>query len=541
MEGWASHVHETTAHAPPLISVPPVFPAISQYGCTTGTREVYSGTLSVHFMEAPLEEQQFLPLITPELLVATCTPDGERLHCNEAWTSVFGTDGLWGSLPEEDARFAKEYLADSGRGLLVTHQVFLVDRPGRDVPCPVLLHFLPVRLADAAPGKFPIVITGEVLQEPVSWAADQTRRRRMELLGQMTMGIAHDFNNLLTTILGHVELLQLSLADIAGESEVGGQLRTLEQAAGDGAALVKKIQQYIRHEKLDHFEHVELHHLVDEVLTLTRPYWYNEPRRQGISILVEPHLEPVPPISGFANELREVVVNLILNAIQAMPAGGTLRVRTKQEEAKGVILEVEDTGVGMSERVKSRIFEPLYSTKGEDGTGMGLTVSYGIVQEHNGAIEVDSYAGRGTCFRLAFPLARTAKQVPSPAEAHEAGVHHAVRILVVDDEPMVRAVTAKLLRLKGHDVMEAESGQEALERFDEGGYDLVLTDLSMPEMSGRELAHHLRKKQKRIPILLLTGDTDAEDDNELIDGVVKKPYKLDDLEAVIQRVLSETA
>lgn len=490
-------------------------------------------------MEAPTDETQALPLITPELLVATCTADGERLHCNEAWTSVLGKGDLWETLSLEDTRFANEYLADAGRGLLVTHQVFLVDRPGRDIPAPLLLHFLPVRLPDSAPGQFPIVITGEVLQEPITWAADQTRRRRMEMLGQMTMGISHDFNNLLTTILGHVELLQSTLADIAGENDVQGQLRTLEQAAGDGAALVKKIQQYIRHEKQEHFEYVDLHHLADEVLTLTRPYWYNEPRRQGISIVVEPHLEQVPSISGYATELREVVVNLILNAIQAMPAGGTLRLRTKQDEARGVLLEIEDTGVGMSARTRSRIFEPLYSTKGEGGSGMGLTVSYGIVQEHNGVIEVDSHPGRGTCFRLVFPVAETTRRPSEVAKETALDEGRTVQILVVDDEPMVRTVTAKLLRLKGHDVTEADGGPTALDRFDEGGYDLVITDLSMPEMSGRELAHHLRKLDKNLPVILLTGDTDAHDGSGSVNAVVRKPFKLDELEAVIQRVLAE--
>lgn len=519
---------------------PAIFPAISHCGCTGGAGEVNSGRLSNHYMETPLDDTQTFPLITPELLVAACTADGELLHRNEAWISVFGDDGLWGSLPEEDTRFANEYLADAGRGMLVTHQVFLVDRPGRDVPAPVLLHFLPVRLPESSPGRFPIAITGEILLEPVTWTVDQTRRRRMETLGQMTMGIAHDFNNLLTTILGHVELLQETLTDIADEDDVRGQLRTLEQAAGDGAALVRKIQQYIRHEKQEHFEHVELHHLADEVLTLTRPYWYNEPRRQGISIMVEPDLEPVPAISGFANELREVVVNLILNAIQAMPAGGTLRVRTRPGEGGGAILEVEDTGVGMSERVKSRIFEPLYTTKGDAGTGMGLTVSYGIVQQHNGEIEVDTHPGRGTCFRLVFPPAESAQTLPDAEEPSTAGEQRTAHILVVDDEPMVLAITAKLLRLKGHKVTEAESGSDALDRFDEGGCDLVITDLSMPEMSGRELAHHLRKRNRHLPILLLTGDTDASDGSEMVNAVVRKPFKLDELEAVIQRVLADS-
>lgn len=172
---------------------------------------------------------------------------------------------------------------------------------------------------------------------------------------------------------------------------------------------------------------------------------------------------------------------------------------------------------------------------------MGLTVSYGIVREHNGVIEVDSYPGRGTCFRLVFPIARQVRPPSEPDASAASRESHSVQILVVDDEPMVRAVTGKLLRLKGHDVTETGSGPEALDRFDKGGYDLVITDLSMPEMSGRELAHHLRKRNKHIPILLLTGDTDAHDGSETINAVVKKPFKLDDLEAVIQRVLAESA
>src|SRR5690606_9093529 len=251
---------------------------------------------------------------------------------------------------------------------------------------PVLLHCLPVRLDGEATCGCAVVITGEVLQEPVSWAADQTRRRRMEMLGQMAMGIAHDFNNLLTTILGHLELLRNGIAGEASifAEDMLGEVRIVERAATDGAALVRKIQQYIRHEKQDRFEPVQLEALVGEVVTLTRPYWHNEPRRQGIRIVLKTDLREPPPIQGWPTELREVLVNLILNAVQAMPDGGELRLRTYADPVRGAVAEVEDTGVGMSPRVKAHIFEPLYTTKGEGGSGMGLTVSYGIVQEHNG-------------------------------------------------------------------------------------------------------------------------------------------------------------
>ncbi len=486
--------------------------------------------------------------------LATCGPDGTLHHANAAWTAAFGDGAPWDRLDAEDVRAAETYITDAARGQLVTHQVFLVARPDSDLPAPVLLHCVPAHLPEVKPGRFPVIITGEVLQEPVSWAADQTRRRRTEMLGQMTMGVAHDFNNLLTTILGHAELLRTSLTQAPTETRL--QLAAVERAASDGAALVRKIQQYIRHEKRERFEPLDLRGLVEEVLTLTRPYWHNEPRRQGIAIWVDAQLDDVPPILGFPTELREVFVNLVLNAVQAMPAGGTLRVRTELHADGHVVAVVADTGVGMSEHVRARIFEPLFTTKGERGTGMGLTVAYGIVQEHNGSIEVESAPGQGPSFALQFPLSDSAaapgaasgsptttsgiSAAPAPPSRAPAVPTRAARIIVVDDEPMVRTVTTKLLRLKGHDVVEAESGPAALLMLDDPAvtpFELVITDLSMPDMSGRELAGHVRARFADLPILLLTGDTDVEADEGTVNAVVKKPFKLDALEEQIQALL----
>ena len=489
-----------------------------------------------------LEPATPLPLVTSELLTALASPLGELIDANDAWRDVFGDDGLWGRLDAEDARFASEYVTEASRGSLVSHQVFLLRDPAEhaaQADIPVLLHFHPLRTPERDVGQLRVSITGEVLREPVSWAAEQTRRRRMEMLGRMAMGIAHDFNNLLTTVLGHAELLHADVARLGGDRDAGQHIDTLQGAAHDGAALVRKIQQYIRNEKLELAEPVELHVLVEEVLTLTRPYWHNEPRRQGISIHVRSDLRPVPPILGTPTELREVLVNLVLNAVQAMPAGGTLSLSVRRD-ARAVIVEVEDTGVGMTDRVARRIFEPLYTTKGSSGTGMGLTMSQGIVQEHNGRIEVESEPGRGTLFRLHFPFAATAPAAIAPDEPPEAerpNTRGSVRILVVDDEPMVRAVTSKLLRLKGHAVGEAEGGRQALALLSEATFDLVITDLSMPGMSGRELAATVREQYPDLPVMLLTGDTDAQAEGADVAAVVKKPFQLDALEATIQDVL----
>ena len=495
-----------------------------------------------------------LPFVPSELLTALVGPDGARLDANEAWRQTLGEDGLWDRLPPDDARFAADYVREARGGLTTTHQVFLAEPPDDDdVATPVLLHFQPVRLPDLHPGQYPVALTGEVLREPESWAAEQTRRRRMEMLGQMSMGVAHDFNNLLTTILGHSELLR---ADLAGDAEAAAHLDTLDRAARDGAALVRKIQGYIRNEKRERAEPVALHELVEEVLALTRPYWHNEPRRRGIEITVDADLEPLAPIAGTPTELREVLVNLVLNAVQAMPAGGTLGLRTRRTPT-GAVVEVSDTGVGMTETVRRRIFEPLYTTKGASGTGMGLTVTQGIMQEHNGRIEVQSAPGQGTTFQLVFPFEasapapiasrQAAPAEPTPAEPTRADPaphdpapadRPRARVLVVDDEVMVRTVTSKLLRVRGYDVVEADGGEAALARLDEAPVDLVLTDLSMPGMSGRELAAEVRRRRPALPVLLLTGDTDAEAERGDVAAVVKKPFQLDALDATIQDVLA---
>lgn len=479
-----------------------------------------------------------LPFVAPDVLTALATAAGRRVDCNEAWREVFGEDGLWGRLPAEDTRFAQEYLVEAARGADVTHQVFLIERSDSDVPTPVLLHFHPVRLPDLDPGRYPVSITGEVLREPASWAAEQTRRRRMEMLGRMSMGIAHDFNNLLTAVIGHAELLRADLVHLGASPEAYQHLVSLDRAAQDGAALVRKIQQYIRNEKHERAEPVALDRIGEEVLTLTRPYWYNEPRRQGIAIEIVSDLRPVPAIQGTPTELREVLVNLVLNAVQAMPAGGTLTLRTARVGDRAAAIEVGDTGVGMNESVRRRIFEPLFTTKGAGGTGMGLTMSQGIVQEHNGRIDIESEPGRGTLFRLVFPFTSEAPAAEAVQAAPAPSPSPGARILVVDDEPMVRTVTTKLLRLRGHEVTEVDGGPAALAALAESTFDIVVTDLSMPDMSGRELAAVIRLRHEGLPVLLLTGDTDADVEGGDVGAVVKKPFQLDVLDTSIRALLA---
>lgn len=477
----------------------------------------------------------------PELLVATCSAEGSLLVTNEAWESVFGSvEASWNHLSPDDQALIGQYLKEATGGMLVTNQIFPVQVPGRDEPLPVLLNFLPVKVANAQNMLTiqAITITGEVLAEPTSWTVSQTQRHRLETLGRMTMGIAHDFNNLLSGILGYTELLK-SFTPTHDESTYDEHLSTVEKAALDGAALVRKIQQFIRQEKERRFEPLDMPSLLQDCLLFTRPYWYNEPRRQGIEISMDADYQEVPPIMGTASELREVFVNMILNAVQAMPNGGHISVRVETDQADRVRVRIGDTGTGMTETVRQRIFEPLFTTKGERGTGMGLAVSYGIIQEHDGAISVASQLGKGTEFVMTFPVA--VDEAIVEAEAPEEIPREAARVLIVDDEEMVRNVLAKLLSLRGHDVQTAPSGSVALDITQTHSFDVIIVDQAMPEMNGRVLADHLRTRFPDLPIVLLTGDTDVGEVGPAINIILSKPFQIEEVDDTIQKLIGSGA
>lgn len=479
--------------------------------------------------------------LEPELLVATFLPGGERVSHNHAWNMVFGSqEDVWARIPDQDRELIQEYTAEAAEGSLVTNRLFMVRHPARDQALPVLIHFLPVSLSSARAQALAILVTGEVLAEPTSWMLSQTERHRMETLGRMTMGMIHDFNNLLSGILGHAELLKRALEESRDPDVTGEHLSTIEKAAVDGAALVRRIQQYIRQERQRAFEPVDLRRIAEDAVALTKPYWYNEPRRQGVQIDATIDLQDAPPILGSPSELRDVLVNLILNAVQAMPQGGRITVGTRRDSLSGrAIVSVTDTGTGMTDRVRARIFEPLFTTKGKRGTGMGLAVSYGTVQEHDGDIEVDTRLGYGTTFTVSFPSADI--DAGKAAAEEEADAAAPARILVVDDEEMVRNVLVRLLRIKGHNVVAAESAPAALEMLQTQSFDLIFTDQGMPDMSGREFAASVRRALPHIPIVLITGDTDVGEPDDSINVVVPKPFRSEQLESTIRILLRHAA
>ncbi len=471
-----------------------------------------------------------LSTIEPDLLVATCRADGSVLMRNPAWKAILGdSEELWTNLMPSDREIAHQNMTEAAGGSLVTHALFMVESKHRDIPVPILLHFIPVD-AGKSENLRSVAISGEVLTEPTTWTESQTQRHRMETLGRMTMGMAHDFNNLLSGILGHTQLwrLETDLDEHALE-----HISTIEKAALGGANLVSKVQQYIRQEARSSFERLDLTALIIDCISFTKPYWYNEPRRQGIDIEVVHRLDSLPPIEGSPAGLRDVFVNLILNAVQAMPDGGIIRIEGTADESE-MRIRITDTGTGMSAEVRKHVFEPLYTTKGERGTRMGLAVVAGTMREHLGDISLDSELGKGTTFTLQFPLNVSESEAPVDHAAVTGGGNGASRrVLVVDDEEMVRTVLSRLLKLRGHAVTAAASGREAIDLFQSGDFDIILTDQGMPEMSGRELAYQIRKHDVGVPILLLTGDTDINFNPVHINQVLTKPFKIDTIDSVI--------
>ena len=271
----------------------------------------------------PTPQESAVPLAT-ELLVATFSPTGHVMFRNEAWQKLLGNEErVWQDLPKEDQQMAKKAVQEAAAGTLVTNHILFANIENRDQPLPILLHFIPVACNEAdrdAPSG--VTVTGEVMAEPESWVLSQTQRNRVENVGRMTLGLIHEINNMLTNILGNIEIIDKSDMMPADDIELADYLKTIRKAAYDGAAMTRSIKKYIRNEKSSDFELLDLSELLQECISFTRPYWYNEPRRQGIHIEALVELRSVPQVMGSAVELKQVFINLITNAVQAMPRGG---------------------------------------------------------------------------------------------------------------------------------------------------------------------------------------------------------------------------
>jgi CheY-like chemotaxis protein len=347
----------------------------------------------------------------------------------------------------------------------------------------------------------------------------------------MAAGVAHDFNNLLSVILGRAELMLRRVRD----PNAARDLEAVRRAAQDGADTVRRIQEFTRTRRTRAFERVDLGAIAREVVELTRPRWEVEGQSRGVGyeFTVE---GAAPPVAGRPEELREVLTNLLTNAVDAMPEGGRCVVLL-EAEGDWAVVSVRDTGVGMEEDMRRRVFEPFFTSKGPRGTGLGLAVSWGIITRHGGTIEVESVPGEGSTFVVRLPIPVT---LPDPvAGAVLAPAARPARVLIIEDEPEVQAVLADMLREAGYDVVVAKDGTEGLERVEHEAMDIVLSDISMPGLSGWDVAARLRARFPTVPLGFVTGWGDQLDPERLarmgVSFVIAKPFQtLDVLRHVAQ-------
>ncbi len=353
---------------------------------------------------------------------------------------------------------------------------------------------------------------------------------KLRSLGEMASGVAHDFNNALAAILGNTQLLLYTAQD----DETREALKTIEKVAKESAQTVKRLQEFTRKKARQELFKLDVNSIVRDAIEITKPKWRDNAQGKGIHIEILSSLGEVPGVAGDASELREVLTNLIFNAVEAMPQGGTIEFKTFRRGGD-VHIRIADTGIGMDEETRKKIFEPFFTTKPFSNTGLGLSMSYGIIKRFGGRIEVESKAGSGTAFTIILPVAIEGKEAVSP-QAMIKPVRP-VRILVIDDEETVREVLEKMLSRVNHRVTLANNGEEGIRLFQEKEFDMVLTDLGMPGMSGWEVCGRIKKANPSTPVGMITGwgmEIDPRRKEEAgLDFIITKPFDFNQIVSVV--------
>ena len=359
---------------------------------------------------------------------------------------------------------------------------------------------------------------------------------KMQALLTMASGVGHIFNNVLAGILGRTQLL-LKKAEREKARDLVAGLSEIESATRTGIDALTRIQEFSRARPSEAFARVDLNDVVQRAIEQTRLKWRDEPAAKGVRIELITHFGAHTPVQGVETELLEALNQLIVNAVDAMPRGGTITVRTGNEPGRGS-MAVSDTGTGMAENVKRRAFEPFFSTRGETGLGLGLSVVYGIMVRHGGDAVIESEAGKGTTVTLRLPTA------PEGAAARAATPDtDRAQVLVVDDDETVRTALGDMLRGAGYAVTLAASGLEGIAkvREREGPFHLVVTDLGMPDVPGWEVVEAVKQLEAGTPVVIMSGFDRARATRRAkelgVDLVISKPFDLQDFLNAVRGLL----
>lgn len=363
------------------------------------------------------------------------------------------------------------------------------------------------------------------------------QQERLRAFGEMAGGIVHDFNNSLMSIIGYSDLLLHDPDTLNDRETTLDYLKTLNIAGRDAAQVVGRLREFYRGREIaDVFASVDLNAVIEESASLTQPKWKTQALESGRQIAIAFDLEKLPTISGDASELREIATNLILNAVDAMPGGGTITLRSRRD-GSAVLFEIDDTGTGMTEEVRARCLDPFFSTKGDNGTGLGLSMVFGIVKRHNGTLNITSAPGHGTTFHLRFP---TEEHASNAAFAETPALDRRLRVLVVDDDPAPREIVSKYLAADGHEVITASNGAEAMVKIMQEPFDLLLTDHAMAGMNGLQLTAALQKMGSGQPVILMTASSEVAsvlEENRGVSAVLRKPIPKNRLRQALYDVM----
>lgn len=381
------------------------------------------------------------------------------------------------------------------------------------------------------------------------------QQERLKALGQMASGIAHDVNNALSPVIGFADLILKGDYGLKAEAKkYVGHIRT---AGEDIAHIVARLREFYRTREVNEsLQQLNLNTLVEQVVDMTRPRWRDIPQSNGITIEVQTVPAPdMPRLAGIESEIREAITNLVLNAVDAMPGGGKITIGTQVIRNEGdngakqplkAMIEISDTGTGMDEETRKRCLEPFFSTKGKRGTGLGLAMVYGVMERHGGSIEIQSELGKGTTFQLVFPV-RVAEPVTEPEKETGANVEP-MQILCIDDESLLRELLKEILERDGHEVVLSDNGQSGLDEFRiaterKRPFDLVITDLGMPYIDGRQVAKTIKLESPRTPVVMLTGwgafmKEDGSGPVE-VDGILSKPPRSREIRDMLRKFSPE--
>jgi PAS domain S-box-containing protein len=360
------------------------------------------------------------------------------------------------------------------------------------------------------------------------------RTEKLSAIAEMASGVAHDFNNALAAILGNTQLLLYTVQD----QETKETLRTIAKVAQDSAHTVRRLQDFTKKKVSQEFFGMDVNSVIKDAIEITKPKWKDEAQRKGVPIEIVSNFEDIPPASGNDSELRGVFTNMILNAIEAMPEGGKIEISTSKKRG-GVVIQISDTGIGIAEEAKKKIFEPFFTTKPFTNTGLGLSMSYGIIKRFGGEIEVVSELGYGTTFTIILPVGEAEKDEAVSPQTIKKG--RQARILVIDDEEVVRNVLCRTLANVNHQVTLAADGEKGVQLFREGKYDMVLTDLGMPGMSGWEVCRMIKKISPGTPVGMITGWGAEMSQGKMteygLDFLISKPFDLNRILNVVAETM----